>query len=231
MKKRKVVKYSKYDKDFEGIYPAKNKVPSWYKESNPNVDEKVVKRWGATHTMKKCVPFLESFTTGYVLTTPADILVVKDKQNNMINFDQGWKGAPLVGHRNNSDSPLPTPIGCDEHHFVWRLQSPFKLPEGYSVLFTHPLNRHDLPFVTLSGVIDADTTLHSGNIPFFLKEGFEGLIPAGTPYAQILPFKRENWVLEEDESVLEEAKHYDKISGMTFQNWYRNSVWKKKSYE
>jgi hypothetical protein len=33
----------------------------------------------------------------------------------------------------------------------------------------------------------------SGNIPFFIKEGFSGVIPKGTPIAQVIPFKRESW--------------------------------------
>ena len=33
-----------------------------------------------------------------------------------------------------------------------------------------------------------------GNVPFFIKSGFEGVIPAGTPIAQLIPIKREKWV-------------------------------------
>jgi len=33
------------------------------------------------------------------------------------------------------------------------------MPAGYSLLITHPFNRHDLPFVTLTGLVDADSLL------------------------------------------------------------------------
>jgi hypothetical protein len=33
-------------------------------------------------------------------------------------------------------------------------------------------------------------------MPFFLIIGFSGVIPAGTPYVQMIPFKREDWASE-----------------------------------
>ena len=37
-------------------------------------------------------------------------------------------------------------------HNLWSIEA----PEGYSLLFTHPVNRFDLPFTTLSGLVDCD---------------------------------------------------------------------------
>ena len=37
-------------------------------------------------------------------------------------------------------------------HNLWTIEA----PEGYSVLFTHPVNRFDLPFTTLTGMVDCD---------------------------------------------------------------------------
>ena len=42
-------------------------------------------------------------------------------------------------------------------------------------------------------------------MPFFIIKGFTGILPAGTPYAQILPFKRENWSSEVDVGLTQEA--------------------------
>jgi hypothetical protein len=41
--------------------------------------------------------------------------------------------------------------------------------------------------------MDSDKYSTSGNIPFFIKEDFVGVIPAGTPFAQIIPIKRSDW--------------------------------------
>ena len=47
----------------------------------------------------------------------------------------------------------------------------------------------------MPGIVDTDTYKASVNFPFVLNEPdtFEGLIPAGTPIAQVIPFKRESW--------------------------------------
>jgi hypothetical protein len=37
-------------------------------------------------------------------------------------------------------------------HNLWIIEA----PDGYAVLFTHPFNRFDLPFTTLTGLVDCD---------------------------------------------------------------------------
>ena len=68
-------------------------------------------------------------------------------------------------------------------------------PPGYSVLFTHPFNRPDLPFTTLTGLVDCDK-FHDSPVNFPARwhdAGFNGVLPKGTPVAQCLPVKRESW--------------------------------------
>ncbi len=48
-----------------------------------------------------------------------------------------------------------TPLFEGDHfvikfHNLWTIEA----PEGYSLLFTHPVNRFDLPFTTLTGWVD-----------------------------------------------------------------------------
>jgi hypothetical protein len=68
-------------------------------------------------------------------------------------------------------------------------------PPGYSLLITHPINRHDLPFMTLTGLIDTD--LYKDNFINFPARwrdpSFRGVLPKGTPVAQCIPVKRELW--------------------------------------
>jgi len=100
---------------------------------------------------------------------------------------------------------LPTPAGHDEDHYAWKSLFNIQTPKGYSILISHPHNRFDLPFTTLSGIVDSDMTMARGNLPFFLKSGFEGIIPVGTPIYQVMPFKRENWQSEHDKSITDIA--------------------------
>ena len=70
----------------------------------------------------------------------------------------------------------------------WTLEA----PEGWSILFTHPLNREDLPFRTLAGMVDCDA-FGDGYVHFpaiWTDDGFRGVLPAGTPVAQAIPVPR-----------------------------------------
>ena len=72
-----------------------------------------------------------------------------------------------------------------------------KTPPGYSVLFISPMHRESI-FTILPGIVDTDQYSAPVNFPFVLNEAdrFEGLIPAGTPMAQVIPFKRDSWQME-----------------------------------
>ena len=66
------------------------------------------------------------------------------------------------------------------------------------MFFTHPVNRFDLPFTTLSGLVDCDR--YQDNWVHFPAhwhdKNFTGVLPRGTPVAQCVPVKREKWVAE-----------------------------------
>ena len=70
-----------------------------------------------------------------------------------------------------------------------------------------------------------------GQIPFFIKKGFEGIIPKGTPFAQLIPFRKETWVSEEDYSLLKRGKEINYLSNSVLKGWYKNSIWKKGHYK
>jgi hypothetical protein len=72
-----------------------------------------------------------------------------------------------------------------------------KTPPGYSVLFIQPMHRESV-FTILPGVVDTDQYSAAVNFPFVLNEPtkFTGLIPAGTPMAQVIPFKRDSWEMQ-----------------------------------
>jgi hypothetical protein len=57
---------------------------------------------------------------------------------------------------------------------------------------THPVNRWDLPFRTITGLVDADR-FHDGGINFpalWTAPDFSGLLPKGTPVAQCFAVPR-----------------------------------------
>jgi hypothetical protein len=207
-------------------------IPGWYRDSKKFMDSPN-RILGDDNRpllgLKACIPFLDSMVTGYMAQVSQDIQVtIRDgfpflqwpvEEHDILSARQGV-GSEL----------LPIPAGHYPIHFVWRNLFSFKLPKGYSALLTHPLNRHDLPFTTLSAIIDGDTPIHPGQYPFFLKEGFEGIIPKGTPMFQILPFKRESWIAQEQDSILQEIDILSIDRKTKLFGWYREKVWHKKEF-
>ena len=172
--------------------------------------------------------------SGYVYKTPCDIeFFIDEKGNPDVKVSD-----PNYQDFCTKRDPLPQfrhPDGYSEQHFAWWADWAVEVPEGYSVLYTTPLNRYELPFTTTNGIIDNDKVNLPGTMPFFLIKGFTGVIPAGTPYAQLIPFKRENWessvIIEPAELLYEKnmdnAKKYRVPNGGV----YQKEVWERRTYK
>jgi hypothetical protein len=211
----------------DSIVPAKKIIPSWYKDLKP-AD---YKKDGTHKNVKSCVPFLDAFLTGYFLTLPQDINVLPNEDYTSVMVDYGVKNQEFLEVKARDVGAIPFPENFYEIEFIWKTQHCLKLPKGYSALLTHPLNRNDLPFMSLSGIIDLDEGIQKGNFPFYIKKGFEGVIPMGTPIVQIIPFKRDSWQLESDESLSGLDEKYSLLSNRVNSGWYKNNLWKRKSFE
>lgn len=222
--KKKIIQYENGFAHFPDLQPTKKVVPLWYKNIKLKTNDKPAFR---NATIKACVPFLDTLTTGYVLTLAGDLIVDKDENNNPTIM---WGETELANIRSSNGAELlPIPLGYSDIHFYWNVITSIKLPKGYSALFTHPLNRHDLPFITLSGIVD-DYPMAPGSLPFFLHKDFKGIIPAGTPYVQIIPFKRENWISKKTKNLFQEGLVSKFKSNSMVMGWYKNNIWNRKNY-
>jgi len=230
-KKKPVLQYESAIEVYPNIItPAKNHVPEWYKKIPKWENNEMFEIGkGFNITIKNCMPFLDSLTTGYMIVLPNDLYV---KQDN---------GAPFITW-NNTDFP-PTarqepaslslvPTGHYPIEFVWQSGVSNTIPIGYSMLFTHPLNRHDLPFTTLSGIVDGGLVMNPrGQIPFFVKEGFEGIIPQGTPIIQLIPYCQENWVHKKTKGLLKKSNDHGAKTSSLIYGWYKKTFWTRKKYD
>jgi len=131
---------------------------------------------------------------------------------------------------------FPPPQGFHAKHFAWWADWAVELPEGYSALYTQPFNRFELPFWTMGGIVDNDKVHLPGTMPFFFMKGVTGIVPAGSPYAQIIPFKREHWLAEYDTDISAEeidaknranAEKYRRPNGGV----YFREVWERRKYQ
>ena len=177
---------------------------------------------------------MDGFSTGYVLLTPCDIQFFKDGNGKIDVKVVDEKHKDFCTKR----PPMPQfehPKGFYKEHFAWQSEWSLGLPEGYSSLFMTPMNRFDLPFMNTTGVVDSDKVELIGSLPFFIAQDWEGTIPAGTPYVQILPFKRENW--ENEVEILDQKDMYDKmVENATFYRKpdggvYKNQIWTRREYK
>lgn len=224
---------NEYYKDvpIDTVLPTKKVIPEWYKKfssKKPEHEENVIP---SNFTVKKCMPIFDAFTSGYVITTSMALGFKRESDGNLKVSWGPENGVPL-NSRNTGGIPLEfIPVGFSPYEFVWKIQETIEIPKGYSILMTHPLNRPDLPFHTLSGIVDGGWSMYGGNIPFFIKEGFEGVIPEGTPIIQIIPFKNESWVSEKDLTLIEKGNIQKKLRLRFASDWYKHTWWNKKSYD
>jgi len=210
---RKADRYAKDFKDDFIIGPDQGKIPTW----------------------KACPAMFDIMGTGYSLNTPCDIEFFKNADDKIDVKVASTKYLSFVQKR----SPMPQflhPEGYYEDHFAWFGDWQILLPQGYSAIFTTPFNRYELPFLNTSGIIDLDKVHQPGSYPFFIRKGFSGIIPAGTPYAQIIPFKRENWTSEiiqqpDSNKIKLEYQENSKVYRVPNGGVYKNKVWEPRSYE
>lgn len=218
----RIIKSEAIQPHFPGLTPIKNHIPKWYKDTKPFKDG--VENYGNA-TFKMCMPFMDSMTTGYAIPLAADVVVWQ--VNGMPQFDWGLHDAMEV--RGLNYPLVEAPSGYVALNLAWHTQVALELPKGYSALITHPLNRYDLPFLTSSGIID-DFALNNGSVPFFIKQGFEGIIHQGTPIAQVIPFKRENWTNKVEKGLAARAYRNKGFSTSVVSGWYKKNIWKRKTF-
>lgn len=210
--------------------PIKKMLPEWYRQSEMDfVDPRTGQESAG---LKRCIPFLDAMLTGYALVTPVDIFVSKNDDGTLkIGWNSSDVFSDFISERPKAlGEKMPRPEGHYPNHLAFNGFWGFKTPKGYSLLVTHPFNRHDLPWTITSGIIDADQYSTSGNIPFFIKENFVGMIPAGTPFAQLVPIKRETWTsIKNDKGIV----YLEELQGSVVRlpgKSYKKLFWKRKDF-
>jgi hypothetical protein len=191
----KIIPATKVEENFDVAVPAKTKLPDWYKNMLPMIGgaKNILKTDGGNnHTMKKCMPVFDAMSAGYMIVLTTDIEVIREDEGLWIKF-RGDSRRLISTHNDEQWRGFVPPVGYDPHVFKFDSQNIFKTPKGYSSLVINPINRFDLETMSLGGIIDTDKYPLAISFPFFIKEGFSGVIESGTPIAQIIPIKRKNW--------------------------------------
>lgn len=218
--------------------PTQKHIPEWYRKADryykqPDGEPYRQQDGSMMLTWKSCPALFDVLATGYVFRTPCDVEFYKN-DNSKISVKVS---DPKMQHFCSERPPMPefmNPLGYYEDHFAWWPDWAVELPKGYSGLYTNPLMRYDLPFHTPPGIVDNDKVNLSGLVPFFIAKGFEGIIPAGTPYLQLIPFKREDWqselIIESDSTIYQKNTDNSKKYRLPDGGVYKNTVWEKREY-
>lgn len=225
--------------------PAGNYVPDWYKqlESYMGGEKKPTGEGQTTGTIKRCMPVFDAITGGYIITTYVDIFVSQEPifepdPNNPLDRTIPWyewpSFSPLDFHPIEQAPTHPLRKNLPQEARYPKLINPWsiKTPPGYSSLFVPPFHR-ECPFTILPGIVDTDTYTAPVNFPFVLNDWkFKGIIPAGTPMAQVIPFKRESWqmYIGKDEDLQEQAKVNTKLRTKFFDS-YKSQYRQPKEYK
>lgn len=181
--------------------PASKDLPSWFKDLDPYYFNSLLAPQGigahrGLDTAKRCLPLFDSVTSGYLIYTSVDIYVTDDSVGGKY-FEWYQKDLEVIQFHDRSQVGN---FDISENYRVipkWKNPWSIKTQRGYSSLIIPPLNRDDVPVEIFAGIVDTDTFYSPINFPFLFKEdSFVGLIPAGTPIAQVIPFKRESFSMK-----------------------------------
>jgi hypothetical protein len=177
----------------ERPFPAAKKIPQWWKDIPVygNDADKLILDPAPNVTVKKCIPTVDMFSTGYYMPLWSDCLIKQEDGFPTINWNVSepvFDTWPQVQVSSFNFGKEYSNVAFKYLH-GWTI----KTPPGWSCLFTHPVAYPDLPFKSISGIVDTDVLNTGINVPVVIKKGFEGTIEQGTPMFQIIPFKRSHW--------------------------------------
>lgn len=217
--------------------PIKLNIPEWYKK---------LKHTHLVQTVKGCMPFLDTLTTGYLLKVPQDIQIgmagLTLEGEPIVNYKYSYRNrAGEINLNVDGQAEFHEPKQLEGSEFVsinngrsfakilnpWHIQT----PKGYSCLFTPPLNNHTLPWSIIPGIVDTDTYEEYVNFPIIVdtekvkNRNKDIIIEKGTPYVQVIPFKKESWQMK----IRERKKGYTAYPLKLF-NIYKSIFWKKTSW-
>ena len=191
--------------------PASQALPDWLRampaKAFSNAHEHAIR------TVKQCPPFVDAMAYGFMLRLPCDIRVDQGV------FDWDWDLPPLTveGHpRSPLSFHAPAQVLGTPFHSAGSAVLKFnsfwtiEVEAGWSLYATHPVNRDDLPFRLISGLVDSDRFSDAGiNFPAnWVKPDFKGVLRKGSPVAQCFVVPRHAMELKVEAFSAEKAQKY-----------------------
>ena len=221
------------DLDIPSPFPASKGVHSWMKHLTPEAEREDYQ------TVKRCIPFLDAMTAGYIIPLPFDLTIAITPTGNQLLWKSEEEKDRLSKYtivESHDSSQYP---GAPFSQFkVIKFYNPWivETSPNTSCMFVPPLNRPELPYVPLSGIVDTDQYFNTVNLPCVfpgLDVGHQINLKMGTPMIQVIPFKRQELkssITNLKEGVLTRAHETREDMRNDRKEWYRRKKWQKKSY-
>lgn len=215
----------------ESFYPepANKNLPEWYKKTESFSDSKKFKAalGEGNQTIKKCMPVFDALSAGYIIKTPIDVYVTI--LENGVSYYNWPSSNPISFHPIEQASlhPAMNKRPYPKWNNPWSIET----PAGYSCLFISPMHNPNGIFTIFPGIVDTDQYINPVNFPFTLDNpNFEGMIPAGTPICQVIPFKRDSFKLKIGNNF-EKLNKFNFLFKNKFLNNYKTKYWNRKQYK
>jgi len=221
--------------------PIKLNIPEWFKKLNHSVEKQ---------TIKGCMPFLDTLTSGYLLRVPQDYGFQFRDDNGKRTFewhppqiDQNQimaRGINLTGQNPELHDPRQLEgsanVEKNKNMSILKIMNPWiiKTPPGYSCLFLPPMNNTDDRFSIIPGIVDTDTFTNEINFPIIVNGDkypyIDTIIKRGTPYVQVIPYKRESWKMKITGKNTNDFNKGKIFYQLDLLRKYKNRFWNKKSW-
>ena len=189
-------------------------------------------------SIRDCPAVNDAMSFGYTLYLPADVFI--DATQNEIKFDTGSFGNGsrikdasfdfVTNHDPLQTSGYKAMFDFHKQALKWQTFWGVKTDDGYSSLFVHPMHRNDLPFYSVTAIVDTDKFATRDPYAFFIKDGFKGVIHRGTPILQVIPFKREEWEMQIVEPDARDYQINKQKIGSVFTQPYKKLFWQRKKF-
>jgi hypothetical protein len=168
--------------DIPHPYAASRHIPDWFR--NMAMDFEL------GGTLKRCPPFLTAMMAGYLIPAPGDLRLTMNAAGELSaagklhfvssHFPQQYAGAPFATRT------------------VVKFENPWIIvtPPEFFCLITAPINRFEMPFLPLAGIVETGTYYKEVQLPMacLMQPGQTFDLPRGAPMIQVIPFRRDEWL-------------------------------------
>ena len=173
-------------------------------------------------TVKRCPAIVDLITEGFIIPMWSDFLVQRDMETfewDNKNFKYGIEFHSKEQIKGWDLKKTDFPEGVKFAN-PWRIYT----PPGYSVMFMAPTYQFEKRFTVLPGIVETDS-YHHVNFPSVWHTTKDAIIERGTPFIQVIPFKRDDWdfnvsQMTDKDSITDEI-HKTHLS-TKFKNAYRS---------